>query len=49
MGSLLSGFFESMGSGVRADSDDLMLDDAIEQGSMPRSRTTTAGSLRNGG
>ncbi|ACC43162.1 enoyl-CoA hydratase/isomerase family protein [Mycobacterium marinum] len=32
MGSLLSGFFESMGSGVRADTDDLMLDDAIEQG-----------------
>lgn len=32
LGSLLSGFFESMGSGVRADSDDLMLDDAIEQG-----------------
>ncbi len=32
MGSLLSGFFESMGSGVRADTDDLMLDDALEQG-----------------
>ncbi|HUO38470.1 MAG TPA: enoyl-CoA hydratase/isomerase family protein [Mycobacterium sp.] len=32
MGSLLSAFFESMGSGVTADSDDLMLDDAIESG-----------------
>jgi enoyl-CoA hydratase/carnithine racemase len=32
MGSLLSGFFESMGSGVQADADDLMLDDAIAQG-----------------
>jgi enoyl-CoA hydratase len=32
MGSLLSGFFESMGSGVAADTDDLMIDDAIDTG-----------------
>lgn len=32
MGSLLSAFFESMGSGVAPDADDLMLDDAIESG-----------------
>ncbi|MBV8348275.1 MAG: enoyl-CoA hydratase/isomerase family protein, partial [Mycolicibacterium sp.] len=32
MGSLLSAFFESMGSGVTSDGDDLMLDDAIESG-----------------
>jgi enoyl-CoA hydratase/carnithine racemase len=32
MGSLLSAFFESMGSGVAADTDDLMLDDAIDSG-----------------
>jgi enoyl-CoA hydratase/carnithine racemase len=32
MGSLLSAFFESMGSGVTADGDDLMLDDAIDAG-----------------
>jgi len=32
MGSLLSAFFESMGSGVAPDDDDLMLDDAIDSG-----------------
>jgi enoyl-CoA hydratase/carnithine racemase len=32
MGSLLSAFFESMGSGVTSDGDDLMLDDAIDNG-----------------
>ncbi|MBV9090934.1 MAG: enoyl-CoA hydratase/isomerase family protein [Mycobacteriaceae bacterium] len=32
MGSLLSAFFESMGSGVTSDGDDLMLDDAIDSG-----------------
>ncbi|GBE67575.1 enoyl-CoA hydratase [Mycobacterium sp. MFM001] len=32
MGSLLSAFFESMGSGVTPDGDDLMLDDAIDSG-----------------
>jgi enoyl-CoA hydratase/carnithine racemase len=32
MGSLLSAFFESMGSGVVSDGDDLMLDDAIDSG-----------------
>src|SRR5690625_320706 len=32
MGSLLSAFFESMGSGVTPDSDDLMLDEAIDTG-----------------
>ncbi|MEB3068113.1 enoyl-CoA hydratase/isomerase family protein [[Mycobacterium] vasticus] len=32
MGSLLSAFFESMGSGVAPDADDLMLDEAIESG-----------------
>jgi enoyl-CoA hydratase/carnithine racemase len=32
MGSLLSAFFESMGSGVVPDGDDLMLDDAIDSG-----------------
>lgn len=32
LGSLLSGFFESMGSGVRPDDDDLMLDDAMDAG-----------------
>lgn len=32
MGSLLSAFFESMGSGVAPDTDDLMLDDAIDSG-----------------
>ncbi|BBZ24422.1 enoyl-CoA hydratase/isomerase family protein [Mycolicibacter hiberniae] len=32
MGSLLSAFFESMGSGVAPDVDDLMIDDAIESG-----------------
>jgi enoyl-CoA hydratase len=32
MGSLLSAFFESMGSGVSADTDDLMIDDAIDSG-----------------
>lgn len=32
MGSLLSGFFESMGGGVAPDADDLMLDDAMQAG-----------------
>ncbi|MFC8046159.1 enoyl-CoA hydratase/isomerase family protein [Nocardia sp. NPDC057353] len=32
MGSLLSGFFESMGGHIAADSDDLMLDNAFEGG-----------------
>ncbi|BBX94966.1 enoyl-CoA hydratase/isomerase family protein [Mycobacterium lacus] len=32
MGSVLSGFFESMGATIRPDSNDLMLDGAIEQG-----------------
>ncbi|HET9874239.1 MAG TPA: enoyl-CoA hydratase/isomerase family protein [Mycobacterium sp.] len=32
MGSLLSAFFESMGSGVAPDADDLMLGDAIDSG-----------------
>ncbi|ORV08638.1 enoyl-CoA hydratase/isomerase family protein [Mycobacterium celatum] len=32
LGSLLSAFFESMGSGVTSDGDDLMLDDAIDAG-----------------
>lgn len=32
MGSLLSAFFESMGSGVTPDTDDLMLDEAIDGG-----------------
>jgi enoyl-CoA hydratase len=32
MGSMLSGFFESMGSHIQSDGDDLMLGDAIEAG-----------------
>lgn len=32
MGSLLSAFFESMGSGVSPDAEDLMLDDALDSG-----------------
>jgi enoyl-CoA hydratase len=32
MGSMLSGFFESMGGHIQADTDDLMLDDAINAG-----------------
>ena len=32
MGSLLSGFFESMGGHIHADDDELMLDDAFDGG-----------------